>query len=299
MTSSPTAPPSPREEDFRALFEAAGDAIFLVEDMRFVACNHGTLALFGCAREDILGRRPWEFSPPRQADGTDSETGVRARVARALAGEPQFFEWRHRRLDGSPFDTEVQLNRIDLPEGPVLQAMVRDVSERKRAEAGLRLYQRIVADSTDHIAVLDLDYIYRLVNGTYLDAHGRDESEIVGHGVAELFGQAVFENLIREKLDRCFAGEVVRYQTWFEFKARGRRYMNVTYTPHRDQDGNHPRGHRQLARHHRPASGPGSPDGKRGAQSRHPGHRGGWHPGGGRGQPRGLRQSGHLPLHRP
>ena len=88
MTSSPTAPPSPREEDFRALFEAAGDAIFLVEDMRFVACNHGTLALFGCAREDILGRRPWEFSPPRQADGTDSETGVRARVARALAGEP-------------------------------------------------------------------------------------------------------------------------------------------------------------------------------------------------------------------
>jgi diguanylate cyclase (GGDEF)-like protein/PAS domain S-box-containing protein len=238
MTSSPTAPPSPREEDFRALFEAAGDAIFLVEDMRFVACNHGTLALFGCAREDILGRRPWEFSPPRQADGTDSETGVRARVARALAGEPQFFEWRHRRLDGSPFDTEVQLNRIDLPEGPVLQAMVRDISERKRAEAGLRLYQRIVADSTDHIAVLDLDYIYRLVNGTYLDAHGRDEAEIVGHGVAELFGHAVFENLIKEKLDRCFAGEVVRYQTWFEFKARGRRYMNVTYTPHRDQDGN-------------------------------------------------------------
>src|SRR5690606_35504748 len=76
-----------------------------------------------------------------------------------------------------------------------------------------------------------------LVNKTYLATHGRDESEIVGHGVAELFGQAVFEGLIREKLDRCFAGEVVRYQSWFEFKTRGRRYMNVTYSPHRDQDG--------------------------------------------------------------
>ncbi len=105
------------------------------------------------------------------------------------------------------------------------------------AEQGLRLYQHIVADSSDHISVLDRDYVYRLVNRTYLSSHGRSEAEIVGRSVADLFGPDVFAALIKPKLERCFAGEVVRYQAWFEFSARGRRYMNVTYTPYRDQAG--------------------------------------------------------------
>jgi diguanylate cyclase (GGDEF)-like protein/PAS domain S-box-containing protein len=103
--------------------------------------------------------------------------------------------------------------------------------------AELRLYRRIVADSSDHISVLDRNYVYRLVNQSYLSSHGRGEAEIVGRGVADLFGQEVFEALIKPKLERCFAGEVVRYQAWFEFKASGRRYMNVTYTPYRDHAG--------------------------------------------------------------
>ena len=46
------------ESRYRTLFEAANDAILLVEDARFVDCNARTLEIFGCSREWILGHHP-------------------------------------------------------------------------------------------------------------------------------------------------------------------------------------------------------------------------------------------------
>jgi PAS domain S-box-containing protein len=44
----------------------------------------------------------------------------------------------HRRADGSDFPADVLLVRVDLKSGSVLQAVVRDVTDRKRAEEALR-----------------------------------------------------------------------------------------------------------------------------------------------------------------
>jgi two-component system, sensor histidine kinase and response regulator len=127
------------EARYRSLFESTGDAIMLLDENGFLECNEATLRFFGCAsKEEFLSRHPSELSPPEQLDGTDSRTAAEARIATALAEGMLRFEWLHRRMDGSDVMADVLLNRVDVEDGGVLQAVVRDISDRKRAEAQLR-----------------------------------------------------------------------------------------------------------------------------------------------------------------
>ena len=127
------------EVKFRTLFENAGDAILLMEGEQFTDCNARTLQMFGCERRDqIVGHPPYEFSPMRQPDGRDSRECAVEKITAAFSGQPQSFEWMHARADGTPFPAEVTLNTVNLGGQPMLQAIVRDISERKHAEEQIR-----------------------------------------------------------------------------------------------------------------------------------------------------------------
>jgi PAS domain S-box-containing protein len=144
------------EGRYRMLFEGASDAIFLVEGGRFADCNARTLQVFGCARDEILGHHPGDFSPPEQRDGSASAHRAEVWMSAALAGAPQSFEWLHCRKDGTPFDAEVSLVRVEWQGRVYLQAIVRDVTERRRAEeARLELERRLLhAQKLESLGVL-------------------------------------------------------------------------------------------------------------------------------------------------
>jgi PAS domain S-box-containing protein/putative nucleotidyltransferase with HDIG domain len=129
------------ESRYRALFECANDAIFLIKGETFFDCNTKALNMFGCSRDQITRHSPVEFSPTCQPDGKDSKEDLLQKLYAASSGEPQFFEWRHRRYDGTVFDAEVSLNRIALGEETVLQGIVRDITERK--QSGEKLEQTL------------------------------------------------------------------------------------------------------------------------------------------------------------
>jgi PAS domain S-box-containing protein len=131
------------------LFESADDAIFLMDGLYVVDCNPATLRMFGCrTREDIIGKTPLSISPVLQPGGVSSaEEGGRL-IDAALAGEPQHFEWRHRKVDGTEFDAEVSVSRCFVSSKPLLVAEVRDITARKRAETELR--HEILQDELMH-----------------------------------------------------------------------------------------------------------------------------------------------------
>lgn len=133
------------------LFQGADDAIFTVRHGVFLECNPMAEKLFGCHKNEVLGKTPQDFSPPVQQNGAASNELARQYIDRAMQEGRLRFEWRHRTAAGAVVETEVSLTRVDLPEGPVLLAIARDISERKavqrRIEESERRY-RIVAEHT-------------------------------------------------------------------------------------------------------------------------------------------------------
>jgi PAS domain S-box-containing protein len=123
-----------------------------------------------------------------------------------------------------------------LPSGEVV-AVYRDETERMLAMESLRRYERIVSASREHMALVGTGYVYEAVNDAYLAAHGKTRADVLGRTVADIHGPHVFAAELKEKYDRCFAGEELHYQAWFEYPERGRRWMDTAYYPYRAEDG--------------------------------------------------------------
>ena len=130
---------------FRAVFEHASEGILLLSDDQFVECNPRAELIYGRQRAELLGRRPWDVSPPLQRGGGSSEEIARPLLAAAMQGQQQFFEWTHQRPDGTLLDTEVVLNRVSLEGGDLLIALVRDITDRRELEAQLLQAQKMEA----------------------------------------------------------------------------------------------------------------------------------------------------------
>jgi PAS domain S-box-containing protein len=180
------------EMKFRTLFESANDAIFLVKEDTFVDCNFKTEQMFQCSRAEILNRHPYEFSPPFQPDGSDSKLKALEKINAALSGTPQSFEWKHQKLDGTPFDAEVSLNRINIDGKVLLQAIVRDISEHKQAEEALReseeRFRRLFELSPEAIVLIDpydtnVDWPIVDCNETACKMNGYTREELIGKSI--------------------------------------------------------------------------------------------------------------------
>jgi len=130
------------ELKFRTLFTSSYDAVLMIDENGIFDCNQKTLEIFGMpSKNELLGRNPGEFSPAYQIDGSWSVNAAMERIKTALSEGTCLFEWVHRRQGGPNIACEVLLNRLELGGKKVIQALIRDIGERKRAEAKIRKYQ--------------------------------------------------------------------------------------------------------------------------------------------------------------
>ena len=133
------------ENKYSAIFNNAGDGIFLLKEGRFIDCNKKVLEFYGVTNDQIIGKTPYLFSPKLQPDGKKSKDKSTEFINQALSGHPQHFEWEHKRYDGTPFFVEVTLNRIKIKDEYLIQAMVRDITDRKKSEEKIDKLSRLYA----------------------------------------------------------------------------------------------------------------------------------------------------------
>lgn len=220
------------EEKYRTLFEDSRDAIYIkTREGKFLDVNQSWLDLFGYTREEMIGL---------DAIKIYVNPGDRSRFQREIEekGSVRDYEVKFRKKDGTQMDCLLTATVRLAIDGSVLgyQGIIRDVTAYRQAEEALRKYERIVATLSDLMSLIDRDYVYQAVNDAYLKAHNQKREEIVGRSVPELMGHDVFEDKMKPHLDKCLAGEEVRYQSWWDLAGWGSKYMEVTYYPYFDED---------------------------------------------------------------
>ena len=127
------------EARFRATFETAGDAILIIRHAVIIDCNRRAAQLLGAGtRGGLLGQSMHHFAPDTQPDGEPSTRLAAVHVSDIKqGGGMKTFEWRCRRLDGTEFDAEITISLFRHNGHNLMQAVLRDVSERRRMIAAL------------------------------------------------------------------------------------------------------------------------------------------------------------------
>jgi len=232
MSGPPPQPgtaPSLSPVETRQIIDYAADGIFVADAQgRYVDANAAGLAMLGYTLEELRTLTVADVAHP------DSFRTSPPRYEQLAAGEAISVRRQLVRKDGTLITTEI--TGRSLPSGHIV-GIVRDLSHSERVAETLHLHERLVASSPDLISVVDASFTYRLVNDAYVVAHATSSALIVGRTVAELLGREVFEQHVKPCLDRALCGELVTYESWFDFKGLGRRFCAVQYTPYRDGTG--------------------------------------------------------------
>jgi len=118
---------------------------------------------FGFGDKSAIGRKtPDFFVHPEDRDVLMRELAEKG----SLPSREIFVK----KADGTQFWILATLSMFQFECEPCVMASLYDITERKQAEASLRQFEYIISTSTDMMALLDKDFIYRAVNPAYLAA---------------------------------------------------------------------------------------------------------------------------------
>jgi PAS domain S-box-containing protein len=140
------------EAKFRGFLESAPDAAVVVNSQgEIVAINSLTEKMFGYSRDELLGKRVEMLVPHRYRQthvGQRSAYSAEPRTRPMGAGR----ELTGQRKDGSEFPVEISLSPLETEEGTLVISIVRDVTQRRQAEAK---FKGLLESAPDGIVVVD------------------------------------------------------------------------------------------------------------------------------------------------
>ena len=212
------------EAKFRALLEAAPDAMIVVDaDGSISLVNAQTESTFGYSREELVGRSIESLVDERFEDGTFGDPDARPRGTR--------LDLHARRKDGSEFPVEITLSPLETEGGTLVTAAIRDVTERRNAEARLRHLAALVESSDEAIIGETIDGRIVSWNMGAERLYGYSAKEVIGRSISLLMPKDRHHEL-EEILEQIGRGERIEHsETVRRHKNGGSIEVSLSVSP--------------------------------------------------------------------
>jgi len=160
------------EERFRLLTDAAFEGICISENGRILDLNNQALKIFGCAREEIIGKEILDWVAPES----------RKQVTEAIRTRREsLYEHRLLRKDGSSFVAESQARVVTLGDRQLRMTAFRDITEHKQSEESTTRLATAVEQSAEVILITDAAGRIVYVNPAFTKITGYTREEVMGH----------------------------------------------------------------------------------------------------------------------
>ena len=168
------------EKQLRPLFEKAADAIFVSRmDGCLVQVNEKACKSTGYTEDELLNMNVMDVDAHHNSPERVSEFN-----SDLIPGQGVTIESAHMRKDGSVFPVEITINMLDIPGGPFVMGLARDITARKEVEQALRnsekKYRSMLESMDDPIYICSEDFRIMYMNPAMESRTGYSEKEAVG-----------------------------------------------------------------------------------------------------------------------
>jgi len=212
LVAERTAELAQSEADYRELFEAESDAIFLIDKQsgKVLQANRAASFLYGYSHAELVTLKVTDFQEkskktPKaaQEDPSDQEKTITIRL-----------DW-HKRKNGTIFPVEITISFFERKGMPVYIAAIRDITKRKMAEKTMLLQSTALQSTANAIVITDrrgriewANLSFSILTGYSLaEAMGENPGDLVKSGAHDLrFYQHLWDTILSGK---TWSGELL------------------------------------------------------------------------------------------
>ena len=215
------------EEKYRQLFATVPDAIFIfdAETRQFIDVNESALKLYGYTREEFLSMKLVDIT----AEPEESEKVVKKTIAAKMDRVPLRY---HRKKDNTVFPVEASTSMFDLEGRNVICVVIRDITDRRRAEEAVReseeRYRTLFESTANPILVIDTEGNYVAGNKAALNFFQCTMDELLSKNIRDFIPPDRGRELVEIHNPLWASGETVET----EYHMSGSvKFMEMTVTP--------------------------------------------------------------------
>ncbi len=217
---------------FRDLFLKHSAVKFILDpdDGRILDANEAAEAFYGWSRDRLRSMRISQIN-------TLSQEEVKAEMEKARRGQRGYFEFQHRRADGSVRDVAVYSSRIDAQGKTLLHSIIHDITDRRQAQSRNEMLFTAIEHSSESVVITDVAGTIQYVNPAFCQVTGYTREEAIGQNPRILKSGQHDEAFYQELWSTLLAGRTWRGRFVNRRKDGSFYTEDAAISPVRDEDG--------------------------------------------------------------